>query len=97
MASKTQEEIDKQVKKLKAIRPKIKPYSFFGDSNLDKLDAQVKVLEEDMDSDEVWDEWPEEESDMEIRMSADDAVSWRDGESEVNDLAEDWPLEEETE
>ena len=92
MASKTQAEVDEQVKKLKAIRPKVKPTTYFGDSNLDELDAQVKVLEKDMDSDEVWDEWPREEADMEIRMSADDAVSWRDGESEVEDLAKDWPL-----
>lgn len=92
MAEKTQKEIDEQVEKLKAIRPKVKPYSFFGDDNLDKLDAQVKVLEEDMDGDEVWDEWPEEESDMNTRMSADDAINWRDGESEIDDLAKDWPL-----
>lgn len=92
MASKTQAEIDKQIEALKAIRPKVKPYSAFGDNNLDKLDAQLKVLEEDMDSDEVWDEWPEEEADSEVRMSADDAVSWRDGESDIDDLAEDWPL-----
>ena len=92
MKSKTQKEVDMQVAALKAIRPKVKPYSHFGDSNLDKLDAQVKVLEEDMNSDEVWDEWPRDEADMEIRMSADDAVSWRDGESEEDDLAKDWPL-----
>lgn len=92
MAEKTQKEIDEQVEKLKAIRPRVKPYNFFGDSNLDKLDVQVKVLEEDMDSGEVYDEWPEEESDMETRMSADDAINWRGGESDIDDLAKDWPL-----
>lgn len=92
MESKTQKEVDEQVKRLQAIRPKIKPYSYFGDSNLDKLDAQIKVLEEDMNSDKVWDEWPREEADMEIRMSADEAVNWRDGVSEEDDLAKDWPL-----
>ena len=91
MAEKTQKEIDEQVEKLKAIRPRVKPYSFFGDSNLDKLDAQVKVLEEDMIEDDITDEWPEE-SDMEIRTAADDTVNWRDGESEIDDLAKDWPL-----
>lgn len=90
--NKTQVEIDEQIKKLKAIRPKIRPHSIFGDSNLDKLDAQVKVLEEDMESDEVWDEWAREEADAEIRMAADDAVRWRDGESDIEDLAEDWPM-----
>lgn len=93
MAEKTQKEIDAQVKALKEIRPKVKPYNFFGDSNLDKLDAQVKVLEEDMISEEVFDEWPEEEGDMNIRMAADDAIAWRDGESDEEDLATDWPLE----
>ena len=89
---KTQKEIDTQIERLKAVMPNVRPTSFFGDSNLDKIDAQIKVLEEDMDSDDVWDEWPEEEGDMEVRMSADDAVSWRDGESDIEDLAEDWPL-----
>lgn len=92
MEIKTQEEIDEQIAALKEIRPKVKPYSFFGDDNLAKLDAQIKVLEEDMDSDEVWDEWPEEEKDVEIRMAADEAVVWRDSELDVDNLADDWPL-----
>ena len=92
MAEKTQEEIKKEIEALKAIRPKVRPHSAFGDSNLDKLDAQVKVLENDMDSDESYDEWPEEESDAEIRMAADDARNWIDGFGECDSLAEDWPL-----
>lgn len=92
MSSKTQAEIDEQVKRLKEIRPNVRPTSAFGDSNLDKLDAQVKVLEEDMDSDDVWNEWPEDEGDMEIRMSADEAINWRDGKGELEDLTEDWPM-----
>jgi len=89
---KSQKQIDEQIKALKAVRPRVRPHSTFGDYNLAKLDAQVKVLEEDLDSDDVWDEWPEEESDMEIRTAADDAVDWRDDESDIDDLAADWPL-----
>ena len=89
---KTQEEIKVQIERLKAIRPDIRPTSFFGDSNLDKLDAQIKVLEEDMDSGDIWDEWSEEESDMETRMAADDARNWLDDESDIEDLATDWPM-----
>jgi len=89
---KTQAEIDAQIKALKVVRPKVKPYSAFGDDHLRNLDAQIKVLEDDMDSDDVWDEWPDEEGDVGTRMSAEDAVSWRDGESDIEDLAEDWPL-----
>ena len=92
MSSKSQAEIDEQIKKLEAIRDKIKPTNYFGVSNLDKLDAQIKVLNEDMDSDEIWDEWPVEESHVEIRMSADEARSWIDGESEIEDLATNWPM-----
>lgn len=87
---KSQKEIDEQVAKLKEIRPKVRPYSTFGGDNLAKLDAQIKVLEKDMDSDDIWNEWPQDEADMEIRMSADEARNWLDGESD--DLAEDWPL-----
>lgn len=89
---KSQKEIDAQIKSLKAVRPKVRPVSGFGDDNLAKLDAQVKVLEDDLDSDDVWDEWPEDEGDMEIRMSADDAIAWREGDGESDDLSKDWPL-----
>lgn len=92
MKQRTQEEIKQQIAKLKEIRPKVRPYTAFGDSNLVKLDAQVKVLEENMDSDDIWDEWPEEEADMDIRMTAEEAANWLVGESEHDDLAEDWPL-----
>lgn len=43
----SKKEIDKQIATLKEIRPKVRPYSMFGDSNLDKLDAMVRVLDED--------------------------------------------------
>lgn len=95
MKERTQEEIEQQIDRLKEIRPKVRPYTAFGDDNLAKLDAQVKVLEEDMDSDDIWDEWPQEESDMEIRMAAEKACNWLVGESESDDLAEDWPLTKE--
>lgn len=52
------------------------------------------MLEEDLDSDDIWDEWPEEESDVETRMAATDARNWLDDESEDGDLAEGWPMKE---
>jgi len=94
---KTQEEIQKEIKALKAIRPKVRPFSYFGDDNLAKLDAQVKVLEEDMDSDDIWNEWPKAEEDALIRLTADDARNWMDDASDVDSLADEWPLEENSE
>jgi len=91
---KTPEEIDKQIEALKAIRPKVRPFSAFGDDNLAKIDAQIQVLEEDMDYDDIWDEWPDEEGDVGIRMVADDVVAWMIDEGDIKDLAENWPLTE---
>ena len=91
---KTQDEIEKQITALKEVRPKVRPYSYFGDDNLAALDAQIKVLEEDLDDDEIYDEWPGEESEINIRGAADKARNWIDGGSESDDLATDWPLVE---
>lgn len=88
MSKKTKEEIKKQIKALKSVRPNIVPRSAFGDNNIARLDAQVKVLEENMDEDEIWDKW----SDMDIAQCAIDALQWMEGDSEIDDLAEDWPL-----
>jgi len=94
MKKRTKEEIEQQIAKLKELRPRVRPCSAFGDDNLAKLDAQVKVLEENMDSDDIFNEWPQEEGDMMIRMAADEACNWLVGESEYEDLAdeEEWPL-----
>jgi len=89
---KTQKEINTQIAALKEVRPKIKPYSFFGDDNLAKLDAQVRVLEEDLDEDDIWEEWPEDEE-FDIRTAADNTVAWRNGDSDVENLADDWPVD----
>jgi len=85
---KTKEEIKKQIEALKAVRPKIVPKSAFGDDNLARLDAQVAVLEGLMDDDDIWDRWDDEDI---ISISL-DARQWLDGNSKIEDLAEDWPL-----
>ena len=89
---KLQKEIDEQIKRLNEVRPKVRPYSIFGTDNLAQLDAQIKVLEEDMDRDEIWDEWPREEEDFDTRSAAYTARDWID--YEEDDLAKDYPLQE---
>jgi len=91
---KTQEQIAKEIEALNAVRPNVRPTTFFGDDNLAALDAQIQVLEKDMDEDDVWDEWPEGEQDQHIRESARHAVDWVNDEedSDSNGLAADWPL-----
>ena len=90
---KTQQEIDKQVVDLKEIRSKIKTHNYFGDSKLDELDAQVKALEDSMDNDDIFDEWPEEESDIYIRTAAEEALNWLEDASEYDDLTECYTIE----
>ncbi len=94
---KTNEQITKEIEALKTVRPNVRLVTFFGDDNLAALDAQIQVLEEDMDEDDVWDEWPEEVGDQHVRESARHAVDWiNDEEDPDNDgLAEGWPLNKE--
>ncbi len=89
---KTQGEIKKALDELREIRPNVRPTTGFGESNLDALDAQIKVLEEAMDEDEIWREWPEEIEDERVRLCALDAWRWVKGEGDIENLAADWPL-----
>jgi len=85
---KTKKEIEKQIEALKTVRPKIVPKSTFGEDNLERLDAQVAVLEKLMDDEDIWDRWDDED----IISHALDARRWLEGYGDIEDLAEDWPL-----
>lgn len=86
---KTREEVQKEIKALQAVRPNVRPRSMFDDDNLAALDAQVVVLEEDLDNDDIYFSFDHTEH---ILSSALDARSWLDGESDVDSLAEEYPL-----
>lgn len=92
---KTQEQIDEQIRLLKEARPKVVPYSMFGNDNLAMLDAQVRVLEKDMDEDDIWDRWDRDEEDMDIRSNAEEALNWRDetGDALNENLVDDFPMQ----
>ncbi|KKM04634.1 hypothetical protein LCGC14_1762290 [marine sediment metagenome] len=95
---KTQEQIDEQIKLLKEARPKIVPISMFGTDNLELLDAQVRVLEQDMDSDDIWDRWDRDEEDMDTRSNAEEALNWRDETGDgldLDNLVESFPMSKE--
>ena len=89
---KTQKEITKQIKALKAIRPKVRPRSAFGTDNIAQLDAQVDVLENDLDNNEIYEKYDHSGIDEETLMGALDARQWMEGESDIENLAEGWPL-----
>lgn len=91
---KSNEEILVAIVELKAIRPKVIPKTAFGDDNLEALDAQIQVLEELMDIDDIWDEWWEEEAEEYVRHSALEADKWLNNQEDTpgESLASQWPL-----
>lgn len=93
---KTQEEITRQIIALKEIRPKVRPRNMFGDDNLAQLDAQINVLENLMDNEDIYEKYDHSGVAEEILEAAIYARQWLDDEDdcESENLAEDWPLRE---
>ena len=85
---KSDKEVQKEIAALKEMKPFVRSHSMFGDSNHDKIDAQIKALEDMNDESDADDEWPDE-SDNEVRMCATDALQWKLGQSEARP-SKDW-------
>jgi len=92
---KTKKQIKKEIEALKTVRPKVRLHSMFGDDNLAALDAQIEVLENNWDGNDIYDKYDHADFSEYILESALDARQWIDDLlTEVDSLAEDWPLEE---
>lgn len=91
---KTEKQIKKEIKALKTVRPNVRPYSAFGDNNLAALDAQVKVLEENLNNDRIYDVYDHCDSSEYVLESALAARQWIDDEEDPDDgdLGDGWPL-----
>ena len=87
---KTTEEIKAEVEKLKELLPNIRPMSMFGDDNKAQLAAQIKVLENHWDNDDIYNEYDHAGIDEEIISSALDARQWLEGKHEAEFLSEGW-------
>jgi len=94
---KTQKEIQSEIKALKSIRSKVRSRSVcvFDADNLAQLDAQVAVLENNLDDDEIYDRYDHSGMDEEVLMAAQDARQWIEGESDIEKLSEGWPMNNE--
>jgi hypothetical protein len=90
MAKPSKKEIKQEIKQLKDLLSNIRPYSIFGTDNKAQLAAQIKVLEEDMDNNDIYDEFDYSGIDEEVLGSALNAREWLDGEYEEETLSEDW-------
>lgn len=66
MKKPTNKEIAAEAKKLDEMKPKVRRFSMFGDDNWAAIEAQIRVLEEDLDEDEIYEAYGnEDEEDQE--------------------------------
>lgn len=82
----TAKQIQAEIEALTEIKPKVRRLTFFGDDNHKAIDAQIKVLEKDLDEDAIYDRW----DDGRLLDYAQSARAWLDGESEEDSLVEGW-------
>jgi hypothetical protein len=83
---KLQKEIDKEIATLKGMVDKIPPFTAFGDSNVERIEAEIRVLEESMDEDDVFDTF---DDGSEAQDAARNALLWREG-NEDESPSEGW-------
>ena len=70
-----QEQIRAEIKKLKEMKPKVRHYTGFGDDNHAAIEVQIRVLEEILDVDDIYDRW---DMDDHLCESAIEAREWLD-------------------
>jgi len=94
---KNNDEVKAEIQALKDCKPKVRKRNYFGDSLHDAIDAQIQVLSEDMNEDEIYGEWedPDDPEAMQNeRDAALDAFAWMNGterlDAEHESLAAGW-------
>lgn len=79
----TPEQIATEVARLKAVQPRVPEYSLFGDDNRAAIDAQIKVLEDGMSLDGIYEAFGEDNVEREFSQNTLDCAitthDWMDG------------------
>jgi hypothetical protein len=88
---KTQKEIDEEVTKLKAIKPKL-GFDAFGGNNKSKCQAEIDALTKDWDQSDVDDLLDSDDLDDDEAGSAAYAIDWKDGREEESPSSQWEPL-----
>jgi hypothetical protein len=95
-AKPTAEEIKVEIEKLREMKPKLPRTTKFGDDNHAAIDAEIEVLENDLDEDEIYSKGPEDEDhdDSEWSQHQMEAAlytrQWMEGEAEDGSPSEGW-------
>jgi len=84
----TKKQIKAEAVKLSKLKPDVRSVSGFGNNNHAAIDAQIRVLKENMGEDEIYDVWGGEVNS--VRNNALEARFWMDGESEDGSPSYGW-------
>ncbi len=89
----TQEEKKESIEKLKDKKINLPEFSMFGDPNHEAIDAQIQVIEEQMDEEDITEQWGEEYDENDepnyVTQYALEAMSWMDGDIELSELIDE--------
>lgn len=80
MSKPTKEQIQQEIEKLKALKPRVRHYTAFGDDNRAAIGADIKVLEEDLSKDAIYDRYEDLQHLLESALYA---RYWLDGDEEL--------------
>ena len=88
-------EVAQAIAELTAEKTELPEFSAFGDDNWKAIDEAIRVIEEDLSNDDIYDEYPDYNEDddedgngdtTQIRDRMLDALRWLDGEIELKEL-----------
>lgn len=77
MKTRTQGEIDRQIKELEIDKKNLPEFSLFGSPNHGSIDAQIGILKGEISLDDLPDgDWDENDADNQIYIKAQEAEEW---------------------
>ena len=86
----THEEKKQVIEALEAQKKNLPEYSMFGTPNHQKADAQIQVINQNMDAEEITKEWGEEYDEEgipnDVAIGAMEVYNWLEGELETEDI-----------
>jgi len=89
MAAKTDKEIKAMIASMEKLRPKVRPFSMFGDDNLKSFDATVDTLREHRDDDDIA---VLMDIDYDLWSRCDSTIKWMAGDEDKEAPDHGWPL-----
>jgi hypothetical protein len=95
MKAPDQQRITEEIAALAALKPKVRRQSQFGDDHHAAIDAQIRVLQDGLSEDEIYDEFTDpddEEAGRNVLDAALDARFWLDGDWDEGDHEGDSPV-----